>query len=105
MKEQLTTAQKQNKKLKKYNTEPQFPHPNPNINEPPPQPSHPLIIKLFKLFWVLLKVNRCIVWVFFYICMAYLTVSKLHHSHVTFTFMLLLVNTFGDKITLGKLLY
>ena len=39
MKEQLATAQKQNKQTKKnrkYYTHLQFPHPNPNKNEPPP---------------------------------------------------------------------
>ena len=36
MKEQLTTAQKQSKKLRKYDTHPMSPHPNPNINEPLP---------------------------------------------------------------------
>ena len=36
MKEQLTTAQKQNKKQNKYDTHPLSPHRNPNINEPPP---------------------------------------------------------------------
>ena len=35
MKEQLTTAQIQNKKKKKYNTRPLSPYPDPNINEPP----------------------------------------------------------------------
>ena len=35
MKEQLTTAQKQNKKWKKYDTHPLSLHPNPKINEPP----------------------------------------------------------------------
>ena len=36
MKEQLTTAQKQNKKYKKYDPYPPSPHQNSNINEPPP---------------------------------------------------------------------
>ena len=36
MKEQLTTAQRQNKKKEKYDTHPLSLYPNPKINEPPP---------------------------------------------------------------------
>ena len=34
MKEQLTTAQKQNRKYEKYDTHPLYPQPNPYKNEP-----------------------------------------------------------------------
>ena len=36
MKEQLTAAQKKNKKLKECDAHPLSPHPNHNINEPLP---------------------------------------------------------------------
>ena len=48
MKEQLTTAQKQKKKIKKYDTHSLFPHPNVIINEPPPNPPIPSSLEVTK---------------------------------------------------------
>ena len=48
----ITNSSKTAKNRKKHDTHPLFPHPNPNINEPPAQPSHqPLLETLIQWPW------------------------------------------------------